>query len=620
MDIFAKRLTAGLLLCASTLPAAAQVAARAPQVGPKAALNLEDEAHRAARIALTGDLGFAPLPPLLANSPRDQLIFADRFPVEQQTYESSGGTPPTMFDGFLTTAQTGTIFPEIFKYQLGNSYDEFGPAHPLVVVYHGFGSSANSVAGASTLDEECNARGYIYASPTGLDDQLFGSPISQQHVEAMIQWLLDNFNIDPDRIFMVGFSMGGGVVTNFAARHRDPDDIMIAGLGTVSAAMDWTQTYNTGTAGTQSLLENIYNFGGDPTAKPFEYRQSSGMYFTEGTYPPLPGVVDTVESMATNLGSIPTYITYDSGDPLTHIPGTNETFETLLLGLGSTPTKVIQTGTLGGDGLPAPHSWAVLDETELFDFWDGLTVDRYPTDFAAQQDLGGPASWVSTTQGASGAFTYVEGSADALNGTIDISAVENAAVVDVDLAATSLAGSVRVTASAAAGQPYTLRLTDLASQPSYLLDHSSGALVTLVDSDPSTGSLYLDLAAGTSIDVDLVFDPQWTSSLTSAPNPVPINSSSTVQIDCPSDGQNAWLIIALQELLLPIKGVTLTASPIPPAILILLPLDASGDTSFPATIPNDPLFSGIRIPIQLMTLDAQNTPFSVSNLWGFKID
>ena len=620
MFTFTKLLPVSLLLCVAALPAAAQVAARAPQAGPTVILNAADEAQRAARIALTGTLGFAPLPPLLANSPRDQLIFADRFPVEQQTYESSGGTPPTMYDGFLTTAQTGTIFPEIFKYQLGNSYDEFGPAHPMVIVYHGFGSSANSVAGASTLDEECDARGYIYASPTGLDDQLFGSPISQKHVKAMIQWLLDNFNVDPDRIFMVGFSMGGGVVTNFAARHRDPADIMIAGLGTVSAAMDWTQTYNQGTAGTQALLENIYNFGADPAAVPFKYRRSSGLYFTEGTYPPLPGVVDTMESMATNLGSIPTYITYDSGDPLTQIPGTNETFESLLLGLGATPTKVVQTGTLGGDGLPAPHSWAVLDEAELFDFWDGLTVNRYPEDLVAQQDLGGPASWMSTTQGASGAFTYVEGSANPLTGIIDINSVENAAVVDIDLGATALAGSIRVTASAAPGEPYTLRLSDLASPPSYLLDHSSGSLVTLVDSDPSTGSIFLDLAAGTSIDVDLVFDPQWTSSLTSSPNPVPINSASTVLVDCPSNGQNAWLIIGLQELLLPIKGVTLTASPIPPAILILLPLDASGDTSFPATIPNDPLFSGLRIPIQLMTLDAQNTPFSVSNLWGFKID
>lgn len=616
MSMTSSTLTVGLLLWSLATPLAAQ--AVAPVAAAPDVLNAEDEVHRAARIALTGDLGFAPLPPLRADSPRDQLIYADRFPITSKPYAAV--VPPTMFDGFLTTAETGTNFPEIFKYQLGNSYDPNGPAHALVVAYHGFGNSANSVAGASNVDEECDVRGYVYVSPTGLDDQLFGSPISQQHVEVVIQWMLDNFNVDPDRIYMVGWSMGGGVVANFAARHRDPDDIMIAGLGTVSAAMDWTQTYNEGNAATQALLQNSYNFGGTPAAQPFNYRQASGLYFTEGSYPPLPGVVDTIESMATNLAGIPTYITYDDGDPLPEIPGTNETFESVLLGLGASPVKVVQTGTVDDDGIPAPHSWAVLDEVELFDFWAGLTVDRRPDDFEAQQDLGGPTAWLSTTQGATGVFTYVDGSANPVTDIIDVSNIANAAEVEIDLAGTSLTGSPRITASAAVGEPYTLRLSDPANPPSYLLDHSSGSLVTLVDSDPSQGSLFLDLAAGSSIDVDVVFDPQWTSTLVSTPNPVSIGNTSTVLIDCPGNAQNAWLIIAFQELLLPIKGVTLTASPIPPAILLLLPLDANGDTSFPATIPNDPLFSNLRIPLQLMALDSQNTPFSVSNLWGFKIN
>ncbi|MFT7465412.1 MAG: hypothetical protein ACI9EF_003779, partial [Pseudohongiellaceae bacterium] len=240
MFISKNLLSAGLLLCVATSSAAAQAAARGPQVGGPVALNSADEADRADRIALTGTLGFAPLPPVLASSPRDQLIFADRIPHKSQSYANSSAAVPTMFDGFVPPSQTGTIFPEVFKYQLGDSYDAGGPSHPMVVAYHGFGSSANSVAGASTIEEECNARGYIYMSPTGLDDQLFGSISCQQHIEAAINFMTSGFNVDADRIYMVGFSMGGGVVANFASRHRDPDGIMIAGLGTVSAAMDWT--------------------------------------------------------------------------------------------------------------------------------------------------------------------------------------------------------------------------------------------------------------------------------------------------------------------------------------------------------------------------------------------
>jgi len=128
------------------------------------------------------------------------------------------------------------------------------------------------------------------------------------------------------------------------------------------------------------------------------------------------------------------------------------------------------------------------------------------------------------------------------------------------------------------------------------------------------------MAASTSIDFDVISDPQWTSVLTSSPNPVTIGTTGTVSLDCPPNAQNAWLIISLEELLLHVKGVTLTASPIPPALLILLPLDSVGDLSFPATIPFDPLLVGVRVPVQALAIDSSNTPVSVSNLWGFRVD
>jgi hypothetical protein len=611
--------TAGLVLCALAEPLPAQVAASGPQQAG-AVLNAEDEVHRAARIALTGTLGFPPLPEVRADSPRDLLIFADRFPALSPSFDMSPPSAPTMVSSVLSKAETGTGFPEIFEYQLGSSYTPTGTPHVLVVAQHGFGMSAASVANQSTIDEECNARGFVYVAATGLDDQLFGSPISQIHIESVIQFMLNSFNVDPDRIYMVGFSAGAGVAVNFAARHRDPDGIMIAGLGAVSTSLDWTKTYNLGNVTTQLLMENPYNFNGSPTAEPFRYRQASGLFFTESSYPPLPGLVELAESMATNLGDIPTYITYDDGDQLPTISGNCETLFTVLQGLGASPTKVVQTGTVDGGGQPAPHSWAVLDVDELFDFWGGLSVVRYPVEIEAQQDLGGPTAWVSTTQAASGGFTYFDATADSGSGLITLLNVANASDVVIDVTSAGISGMPRITAVANVGQPYTLRITNLSSAPSYLLDSTGGTLITLVDSDPATGSLIVDVAAGTSLEFDVVSDPQWTSVLTSSPNPVSIGTSSSVALDCPSSATNAWLIVALQELLLNVKGVTLTASPIPPAILTLLPLNLDGDLSFPATIPNDPLFIGLRIPVQVLALDSQNTPFSVSNLWGFRID
>ena len=56
------------------------------------------------------------------------------------------GGESVMVDGFIPAGSngTGTIFPEIFKYQLGNGYDANGTPHPLVVAYHGFGGSAGA--------------------------------------------------------------------------------------------------------------------------------------------------------------------------------------------------------------------------------------------------------------------------------------------------------------------------------------------------------------------------------------------------------------------------------------------------------------------------------------------
>lgn len=581
-----------------------------------------DEAHRAERIALTGTLGLPALLPLTVNSPRNSIYFADRLPLVPPASAQSG-SPPMMFDGFLPSGASGTgsTFPEVFKYQLGNGYDVNGPAHPLVVAYHGFGMSAASVANQSQIDEECNLRNWVYVAPTGLDDQLFGSPISQQHVSAVIQWMITNHNVDPDRIYMVGFSMGGGVVGNYAARHRDPEGIMIAAVGSVSATMDWTMEYTIGNSSVKTLMQNIYNFGGTPTTQPFKYQQVSGLHFTPGTYPPLPGTLNNALSMATNLGSVPAYVTYDTGDTITHIPALNESLASLLTTNGTTLQKVVTSGTLGGDGNPAPHSWAVLDEADLFDFFDGKVVQRVPADFAAQLDLGGPVSWVDGVQKTAGAFSYLDGDADLLNGHLTVSNASNLQSLAIDAGAAGISSMpARVTVSTGATTRLTLSLTGFPQSPSYLLDANSGALITLVDSDPATGSLICEVAPGSTLDVDVIHDPNWSSSFTSSPNPVLIGNTTQVDLNGPTGALGAWLIVSFQEQLLTVKGVKITALPVPPALILFVPVDGFGDLSFPADVPNDPILQGLRLPTQGILTGSGGLLLSVTNLWGFSID
>jgi acetyl esterase/lipase len=608
-----------LLALPLVLPSIAQVGDDAP------ILDAKDAEHRAARIAVTGDLGMAPLPPLTADSPLDSLVYADRRPVGDGVDNSTKQGGPELIDGLIPPGPggTGTFLSEIFRYQLPVGYDPEGPELPLIVAYHGFGSSVNSVDDSTTLDEEANARNWIYVAPTGIDDKLFGSPICQQHVEVVIQWMLDNFQVDADRIYMVGFSMGGGVAANFSSRRRDPDGIMIAALGCVSGAFDWTQTWTLADGMLQDWLENNFNFEGNPAQKAFNYKQASGLFFDPFSYPPLPGDIIELNSMTVNLEHMPTYLTYDVDDPLNEIPDTVEALDALLISLGATTLKTVQSGTIDPDTLlPAPHSWAVLDETEMYDFFEGKTVERHPESFSAMQDLGGNLSWASTIQRQSQEFTYITGVSDPIGGTLTISDVTNAVSVEVDAGLAGISGiwPVRVTASSADDLGFTLRLTGFDQEPSYLLDATTGELITLVNSDPTTGTLIVHVPATTALDVNVVSNPDWTGKLFSFPSPTTLDQITGVSVNMPAASESAWLIVAAVEQLYVVKGVTLTALAAPPGLVLPLVLDFDGNAGFNTLVPNDPLLLGLRLPCQVVGLDNTATPNSVSNLWAFEIE
>jgi pimeloyl-ACP methyl ester carboxylesterase len=574
-----------------------------------------------ALLGQTPDLGLPDLPPLRADSPRDSLLFADRFPVGQDNAAYSSYSA-TVQAGFIADTETGTGFPEFFHYQIPDSYSPSGPGHPLVVAFHGFGGSSLTPGNQSTLDEECNARGWLFVAPTGIDDKLFGAPISQQNSEAAVQWMLDNYNVDEDRIYVVGFSMGGGIASNFASRRRDPDGLMIAAVGMVSATFDWVMSYNGGFPALHDWFINPYNFGVSPSVNPWPYQQASGAYHVETSYPPYPGTIVPDKSMVLNLVDLPVYITFDTLDGLTEIPLINAKLEQDLSAAGFDVEMSIKTGTVDpDDGITlVPHSWAVLDEIEMFDFFETHSVDRYPEDFEATLDLGGPISWADANQFAPGVFTYVVGEADAGAGTLVLDDVANATAVRIDGAAASLSAMPRVTATSNDVRSFVLTVGDLVQSPSYLKDVSSGLIVPGVASDPSAQTLAVTVPPMGTKDFDVVHDPDWTGVLTTTPNPVAIGASAQIDIDGPAGAFGVWVIVAVEEQLLKVKGVTIGALPVPPAFLFFVPVDAAGDASFPVNVPNDPSFSGLRLPVQAIAVDATHSPLAVTNLWGFEVD
>lgn len=615
----------GALLLAPA-PSMAQAArSQGSQGDPDIVLSAADEQLRQERIAVTGDLGFPPLPPVTLDSPRDSILYADRmdFRALSGDGDTLAATASGMVSYFIPKTLTGTDFPEAIEYRLPSTYDGQGAPHPLLVAMHGFGNSKSSCANQSTLDEEAEARGWIYMAPTGLDDQLFGSPICQQHIEVAIQYMLDNFNVDPDRIYMVGFSMGGGIALNFAARHRDPAGIMIAGVGSVSAGLDWTHTYNASPSDLKAWMENPYNFGGSPTGQPFRYQQASVLHNDPATYP-VPGTILPDVTMGTNLGGLRTYITYDEADLIPGIISLNEQLDSFLSSLGATVLKTVKDQTVapGPPGIPAPHSWYVLDEAECLDHLAGVVADRYPAAFEALQDEGGAVSWVVTTPVAADTFTHVDGSVDTVARRIEIADLRNAAAVAVHAQAAGLSGPepVRVKLTNTGSGSVRVQLTDFSHAPSRLHQWSGGALVTLVDSDPATGSLFVDVGPGAALDVRVVHDPAWTTTLVTSPAPAPLGGTVDFSIDGPETSAGAFLVVSAQEFYTPVESLVMTAFPLPPCVILPLGLDGSGDVVFQVGVPGDPILSGLRLPSQVVTVGGGGALESVSNLWGLRFE
>lgn len=114
---------------------------------------------------------------------------------------------------------------------------------PLIIAFHGRGSTASDLREQSRLDQDARARGMLIAYPEGLQ-KLWGAGtratqrrpdpgLDVRFVTALVKELVRTERADPERVYAVGFSNGGSMALRVAAQHPG----LLAGAAAVSGEL-----------------------------------------------------------------------------------------------------------------------------------------------------------------------------------------------------------------------------------------------------------------------------------------------------------------------------------------------------------------------------------------------
>lgn len=115
---------------------------------------------------------------------------------------------------------------------------------PLVILLHGSGSTPESLISWSRFDKLASQQGFVVASlssglnPSWLAFESQNSEVDVDYMRSEITALVKTQNIDPNRVFVVGFSNGGAMAYR-AACELAPQ---IAGVGVVSSKFGMSTT------------------------------------------------------------------------------------------------------------------------------------------------------------------------------------------------------------------------------------------------------------------------------------------------------------------------------------------------------------------------------------------
>lgn len=364
----------------------------------------------------------------------------------------------------VTLNNTGSGWVE--KFLLYTPVVPHGTRAPLLVVFHRFGVSHWDAFYWTEYIEQARLRGWFVVAPLGASQASFSSLESQINVEAALRFTTDSFNVDRTRVYGVGFSMGGGDVANYAARHVDPNGLMFAAIvnhtGGVSLANTWANEWDDNDADdgipnqfshleVPDLLE--YWYGGPPSAQNFNYQRCSSIDLDPSTE-----AVGVGTDMSRNLAHLPVRTWMADNDPMVYLRAQTLAFDTHVQ-----PQNPDNTFTTVSANI---HKWSTLDFVATCDWLSQFTLE-VPTSASTLADQDGKYFHWDVQQGVAGAFTPFSWNLDAVNNRVTLFATGNLTQLSVDVTTAGLAysGVLKLNLNTADGTGDQVRFTNVPSAP-----------------------------------------------------------------------------------------------------------------------------------------------------------
>lgn len=251
----------------------------------------------------------------------------------------------------ITLKNTGTGWDELFI--VGVPARAVRPSAPLLVVFHSYGRSPREITEETGYFDEALRRGWYVVAPLGAHKYNFSVPYARKNIEQVLAWARSRLPVDPERVYGVGFSMGGGGVLNYAATHLDPTHAYFAAIVNHTGTASVRDGYNH--ASDKSLFHNPLLFGGSPEQFPFAYQRSSVI-----DYDVFSSSIDQDTDLARNLSHLPVKIWAVDADPLQHLVDQSRQLDDQLARRGGAAALQIGVGN--------QHAWATIAESAVLDF------------------------------------------------------------------------------------------------------------------------------------------------------------------------------------------------------------------------------------------------------------